>query len=248
MSYDLIRVRNLGSDDLVLRGNTKYTIPPNTDRIIPFVEAAAWFGDPRLANEGRERLREMAYRQLQNLWGYTEGMKYLRDRWDITKGFLGWDDFKPAVQCFDMDGNEVLFILHDPDGELGGLVGTGIIDPSSMDAGALQQQVAALTASVQQLQAILAERAPYEAQIASPSENYGPESRPLPPVYEAADLANAQMATLADKFGIGVDPADPTIPAPTPAIDAAVTLPKAPANDTVSDDAPRTVRTGGRNK
>jgi hypothetical protein len=146
-TFDLIRVVNTGDEPLVLKGNTVYTIPVGKDRIIPFADAAAWFGDPRLDNAGKEQLRTMQYRSLQFLWGYTEGMTYPRDRWNPAAGFKTWDDFKPKFECYDMDGERVYMILDDPDGTQM-FRGPRLEDPAYVDKGDMQRQIELLTQQV----------------------------------------------------------------------------------------------------
>ncbi len=196
-TYDLVKVVNTGDEEIVLRGNTRYTIPAGGERIIPFTEAASWFGDPRLQNQGRDQLRSMAWRQIQNLWGFTEGMTYLRDRWDPTQGFKSWDEFKPSVECFNMDNEPVYFIIHDPEG-VNMFRGPVLVDPAFQDVGVLNDRIASNERELAELRQLLTERAHSE----SPSQ-------------PASDTA---------------------------AFDA-VNLPQAEADDTVTDDAPRTVST-----
>lgn len=161
-TFDLIRVVNKGDADLTLRGNTVYTIPAGGDRIIPFTEACSWFGDPRLRDEGRHEMRSMAWRQIQNLWGYTEGMTYLVDRWDPTQGFKTWEDFAPSVECFDMDGNPVYFIIHDPEGTER-FEGPKLVDPAFQDVNVLNERIAASEREMAELRSLLMERSATEA-------------------------------------------------------------------------------------
>jgi hypothetical protein len=166
-NYDLIRIKNVGDTDLVLRGNVRYTIPAGNDRIIPFTEAASWFGDPRLRNEGRDQMRTMAWRQIQNLWGFTEGMTYLKDRWDVTQGFKTWDDFKPKVEMYDMDGERVYFIIDDPDGEQS-FAGPNLIDPAYTDTEALQRQMKVMEKQMADMMQLLSERNASDQQATRP--------------------------------------------------------------------------------
>jgi hypothetical protein len=223
--YDLVRVVNTGSEPVVLRGNTTYTIQVGGERIIPFVEAASWFGDPRLADDGRNRFRSEAFRMTQNLWGYTEGMKYPRDLSDAAAGFLGWEDFIPSVECFDMEGNPIFFLIHDPDGERTNGSLPGLVDPSLLDAQSLAKQVQEMAAQMAKLQQMLAERIDFNTQVPVITEAVGPQ--PVEP--SAATIAAA----------IANDAAD---------IAAAVDLPQPSFDDIVTDDAPRTVKSGGRSK
>jgi hypothetical protein len=219
--FDLVRVKNTGSEELVLRGNTQYVIPPNGERIIPFNEAASWFGDPRLNDDGRNRFRSEAFRMTQNLWGYSEGMKYFRDRWDPSQGFLGWDDFKPPVECFDMEGNQINFIIHDPSGELGMAANTpALVDPSTLDASTLSKQVQAMGQQIAKLQQLLVERTRFDA------ATHIDANVPNPPPAPVVEDVREHIAMIEDS----------------------VLLPSAPIDDVVGDDAPRTVKSGGRSK
>lgn len=222
--YDLVRVVNTGSTELVLRGNTRYTIAAGEERIIPFNEAAAWFGDPRLQDDGRNRFRSEAFRMTQNLWGFTEGMKYMRDRWDPSQGFLEWEDFKPSVDCFDMEGNPMWFLIHDPDGAMGSGNAPALIDPSTLDAAALVKQVQQMADQMAKLQDALRNRAEFDAQTPRPSDRPGPTATPLP-----------ATTMLAEEFN------NPVV-ADEPNIADAVVFPQPAADDKVTDDAPRTVR------
>jgi hypothetical protein len=219
--FDLIRVKNIGSDTLVLRGNTQYVIPVDSERIIPFNEAASWFGDPRLSDNGRDRSRTDAFRLTQNLWGYSEGMKYPRDRNDPAQGFLRWEDFKPQVECFDMDGNLINFLIHDPSGELGvsGSV-PGLSDPSLLDAATLSKQVDKMSEQIAKLQSLLTERTRFDA------ATHVDANVPYPSPAPAVEDVHEHIAR----------------------IEESVILPSPPADDVVSEDAPRTVRTGSRGK
>jgi hypothetical protein len=224
-TYDLVRVVNTGSEPLTLRGNTVYVIPAEGERIIPFLEAASWFGDPRLTDDGRNRFRSEAYKQTQNLWGYTEGMKYMRDRWDPSAGFLGWDDFMPSVKCFDMDNSPMHFLIHDPDGTQGTSNAPALIDPSLLDAQALSKQVQDMGKQMAKLQQMLLERASFDTQTPTPSQEPGPHPIPQTEATVAAAVAN-EAASMSE----------------------AVEFPQPPTDDIVTDDAPRTVRSGGRSR
>lgn len=228
-AYDLVRVVNTGTKPLVLRGNTVYEIAAGGERIIPFTEAAAWFGDSRLTDDGKNRFRTEAFRQTQNLWGYTEGMTYLRDRNDPSAGLLGWDDFKPAVECFDMDGNPIHFLIHDPEGLRGAPNGPAMIDPSLLDAQVLAKQVQEMSAQMAKLQTLLMEKVDFNTQVPRIVEAVGPQPIEPSAATFAAAVAN-DAATLAEDMS------------------AAVILPEPPIDDIVTDDAPRTVKSGGRSK
>lgn len=153
---DLVRVVNTGDTDLVLRGNTVYTIPAGKDRIIPFPEAASWFGDPRLQNVGRDKMRDLAYRQVQAMWGYTEGMQYPKDNWQPHLGVWTWEDFKPKAECYDMEGNRIFMVIDDPNGEHA-FNGPELIDPATQDNSTLTKQIAEMQRQIALLTTALAQ-------------------------------------------------------------------------------------------
>jgi hypothetical protein len=187
-TYDLVKVVNTGDEEIVLRGNTRYVIPVGGERIIPFNEAASWFGDPRLQNQGRDQLRTLVHSQIQGLWGYTEGMTYLRDRWDPTAGFKTWEDFKPSVECFDMDGEPILFVIHDPEGTTP-FGGPKLVDPAFQDVGVLNDRIAQNERELAELRQLLTERAHVEAPAPS-----GPDT-------SAFDAVNLPQPSADDTVG-----------------------------------------------
>lgn len=156
-AYDLIKIVNTGNKTITLAGNTRYEIAVGAERIIPFVEAASWFGDPRLQNVGRDTARDMAWRLTQNLWGYTEGMQYPVDPHDASAGFMTWDEFKPKFEAFDMNGEQVYFIIDDP---LGTAVfkGPELIDPATQDNAVLTKQMAEMERTISELKQMMSER------------------------------------------------------------------------------------------
>jgi hypothetical protein len=215
MAYELIEVRNVGDEPVVLRGNTKYEIAPGGRRILPFDVAAAWFGDPRLQNIGKDKMRALAFDQVQYAWGFTNGMKYpvFTEDGKLVR-FKEWDDFRPTVECFDVEtGERVPFIIDDPEGEMA-FGGPALIDPATQDVRALTDMIAQMQQQMASMQQLLNERTNTQAPAPEPA--------------------------LAD-FGIGTgEHTAVTVPQPTTVHDG-VNLPQPPADDTVGDDSPRTV-------
>ena len=160
---DLIKIVNLADAPLVLNGNERYEIDPGGERIVPFTIAASWFGDPRARDTDKERERTDIYRQVRMLWGYSEGIEYHADPKDLSSPLITWDDMKPLVRCEDMDGTEIPFVIHDPEGKH--VLGGGISEettPSGDD-----KRIKELEATVAQLVRAL------EAQVPNP-ETIGP--------------------------------------------------------------------------
>lgn len=157
-AYDLIKIVNTGDKPIILAGNVRYEIAVGAERIIPFVEAASWFGDPRLQNVGRDAARDMAWRLTQNLWGYTEGMQYPVDPYDASAGLMTWEQFRPKFDAFDMNGEPVYFIIDDPLGERS-FKGPALIDPATQDNAVLTKQMAEMERTISELKQLMSERA-----------------------------------------------------------------------------------------
>lgn len=153
----LVKITNLRSKPLVLNGNERVTIKPRSHAIIPFAQAAGWFGDPRTVNKGREKTRSDVFRQVQQLWGYVEGVQYVDDDGNL----LTWDDLKPKIEAEDMDGNPIVFVMDDPLGE--NAMSGEIIDPSAQSTSQLQAQVESLTQQLAQLTALMEQTATAQA-------------------------------------------------------------------------------------
>ena len=188
---DLIRIHNRGTELLVLNGNERFEILPGADRIVRFDIAASWFGDPRLRNDTRDQIRSQVYSQVQYMWGWAEGL--------VREDGQTWEDLCPKVDCFDMDGEPVKFIIHDPDGNEP-WTGAAIVDPSTQDSGVLNAQIKQMQDQIAQLTTLLTARADE-----TPTE---------------APTGEVEPAAIVDM----------------------TTLPAAPANETLSDDAPRTTK------
>lgn len=149
---DLIRIVNDDDQPLILNGNERYEIAPGGERVVPFTIAASWFGDPRSRDTDKERERTDIYRQVRMLWGYSEGIIYHENPRDLDSPVIGWDDMKPKVTCYDMDGTEIPFVIHDPEGT--SIMGGGISEattPSGDDKRIreLESQVAQLVRALE---------------------------------------------------------------------------------------------------
>jgi hypothetical protein len=142
---DLIKIVNVGDDNLTLNGNERITITPGGERIVPFAIAAAFFGDPRAHNEGKDKGRDDEIKRARTMWGFFPGFD-TEEVWKYEK--------MPQYECFDMEGNRVHMILDDEEGEhpYGGAprVDLSLTDNTQLarQVELLQAQIATLTAAI----------------------------------------------------------------------------------------------------
>ncbi len=145
---DLLTIKNTSTmKPLVLNGNERVVIEPGDSRIVPFAFAAAWFGDPRAKNEGKERGRQNLYESTRRLWGFEAGFD-TEETWTMLKA--------PQFQCFDTNTNDRVFMLiEDPDGEHD-YNGEPIFDSSNANVDALTAQIAAMQTQMAALMQMVA--------------------------------------------------------------------------------------------
>lgn len=233
-----VRVRNNGDKELkgqaMQYASAEYRIPPGGERVMPWLAACHFFGDPRAVNKGDAR--ETQYRQaeverLQVHWG-TYDTEWYSEVPITTPGggdeHLDWkhnpvgheayvanrDLFMhpnlPRVEIFRSDNNEsVVPVINDPNGD-------GMVEP---DQSALELET--LTQSYNRLKDQL-DRLAQEVQFRDPAALNGPELDPLD---------NIPVAE------VGVDSAAVGADAPDTIVDSLVdpTVPDAPA----TEDSPR---------
>lgn len=147
----LVNVTNKGKQPLVLNGNERIVLQPNKTTVIPFATACGWFGDPRARNVGKEKTRADIYRQVQQLWGFVEGIAYHDDEGNLQT----WEDRKPEIEATDQDGNPIIFVMDDPLGERA--LDGEIVDPSSQSADQLRSQVAQLEEQLAKAMALISQ-------------------------------------------------------------------------------------------
>lgn len=119
---EFCRVTN-NADDIVkvkYDGNT-FNLPPHKEVVIPVAAAYNWFGDPRTAPKV-QLLRNEQGKVNNVLPSRVDEIKRLRFKYggDCTGNEENLDGVKiPDVTVTDLDGNEVVTVLKDPEGHFG---------------------------------------------------------------------------------------------------------------------------------
>jgi hypothetical protein len=205
-----VKIDNTWDRDITIPHNGEiYLVPQGGSKIVPWDAAASLFGDPRAANNGRDRGRELVYNQIRGLWNFYVGFD--------TE--LIWQDEKcPKFTATDPNtGDEIVFVIHDPDGTRGGYVpGQFRENPASTDQAILQSQIEDMQRSIAALTAALAA----SQALNTPATVPAPEIVPPSPTAEAGSDAATATATVIEGE-----------------------LPKVPEKTSVAKDTPRTVPT-----
>lgn len=146
---DLIEIRNLDNKPLTLRhdGKGNVTIDPGAKRILPLDYATIHFGHPAARNEGKDKARDVEYKNARRMWGFYPGIYDEAD----------WEAMRPKVECYDLDGERVYMVLDDPDGTYAakarGHVTAGQSD--AVEARGVERQIAAMQAQIDKLTGLL---------------------------------------------------------------------------------------------
>lgn len=102
---DFYRIVNESDTDLVTEfGYGQYTLPANSEKMVPWPVVDGLFGDPRITNGEYDKRRDDAYANIARLHG--------------AHGLNGVDEAQlPQVKVYDSAGNRFLTLLDDPSGE-----------------------------------------------------------------------------------------------------------------------------------
>lgn len=150
----VIRVLNVGSEPIRQRYLRHWwTIPPGGEVVMPWDVFVCFFGDPRAKNLSPQRMdRRDAYNRIRFKYGAL-------DNDDL------WDQNRPRVECFRINGEQITPLCDDPDG-------VDVTDATMSVAGyeAMQQQIAHLQQQLAAMQSI-ATAGPVAA---APSHQPGP--------------------------------------------------------------------------
>lgn len=154
----VIRVRNTAPVPFRQRFLREwYTIQPGNEAILPWDVFVAFFGDPALKNHGPNRKdREEAYKRIRFKYGSLEDNEL-------------WEQNRPRVECYRMNGEKIVPLCDDPEGTN---VHQSAMTVAGMDA--LQSQIAYLQQQVAAMNAA--------GQVTAPDHQIGPPIQPAPPV------------------------------------------------------------------
>lgn len=104
---DMVRVRNLGDENLRIAYDSKATvIPPGQDGFVAKEAACAHFGVWWSQPGGRPIDRKEEARRVKGLYGCFPGSPVEGD----------WENSKPKVEIYEMDGTRVSTVIEDPEG------------------------------------------------------------------------------------------------------------------------------------
>lgn len=123
---DIVRLVNKGSEDFTARyDNQLYTCKAGGETLVPWAAACLWLGDPTLRDiDDRFRHR-------------TDEFHRLCARMGIYEDVARWDEVKPQIDVFPVDGGDRIEMLADD--PYGKNLKTNIDDAGSAPA-ALRQQ------------------------------------------------------------------------------------------------------------
>lgn len=139
-----------------------YTIPPGAQKVIPFVAACLWFGDPYAVDIDKKRQnRHREYERLRVKYGIYEHENLLH--------------LLPThIDIFDVEtGEQITTLAQDPEGHsLGGAIGTETGERNT------QQAISRLEAELAALKASQAGPLDDEAQVDPDLVDAAPEAKP----------------------------------------------------------------------
>lgn len=212
---EIITYKNTGSEPVRLKnsGMGDVHVKPGQQVVLPIEYATLNVGHPRARNEGKNLWRDIAYTKARRRWGFYPGL--------MTEA--EWDEMKPTIELYTLDGVRLYSVLDDPSGALGNPeVLTGEATAGGQDF--LQQQVMAMQAQIAQLTALIAQQQNPD----QPSQTVAATApAPEPPFDPLAAAVSAMQAMDEPDIDSGAIP-------PPPATEA---KPR--------KDSPRTTRVGG---
>lgn len=104
----VVRLRNDGDTSFVQKyGGVKYTIPPGSELIVPFMAMCLWLGHPNAVDlDKKRRFRTQEFQRLCVKWGVYEHHERI-------------DEMFPKVSAWDVvnPGKEFITVVKDPDGK-----------------------------------------------------------------------------------------------------------------------------------
>lgn len=104
----VVRLRNDGDTAFTQKyGGIKYTIPPGSELIVPFMAMCLWLGHPNAVDlDKKRRFRTQEFQRLCVKWGVYEHHELVGEKFPKVSA---WDVVNP--------GNEFITVVKDPDGK-----------------------------------------------------------------------------------------------------------------------------------
>lgn len=117
MAGEVVRIINNSDRDFDgMYANQKYSIPSGREAIVPSEAMWLWLGHPEAVNLGPNRnYRHEEYERLRVRYGAFDE----RDRDDntITPADEKWEQNKPLIEAWDLEGNRIVTVVDDPEGK-----------------------------------------------------------------------------------------------------------------------------------
>lgn len=147
---EVFRIRNMHPDKEfrgMYNGNI-YRALPGSETIVPVEAAILWLGNPHSRDiDARRKDRTAEFKRLRVKYGSYDNLD------DPNGPTPMWEEVKPQVEVYTLDGDRVYTVVDDPFGEMGtpALVTVGERSQEHDETAALRSQVAELTSLVNQL-------------------------------------------------------------------------------------------------
>ena len=210
----VVRMVNEGTSDFRQRYLTNiYTIPAKAEMIVPWEVMVAFCGNPYVVNTAKNPEREDVWRRL-------------RVRYGLYDNVDDWAALRPQIACYSVTtGERLATVMDDPTG-----VGLLPTNRTIADDTAMQQQIAALTAQLQALNAQVMQQSGAQivpTPIAPPEARLAADGLPVDdettiPVTTSGTGQSAPLITLPETPGQRVFDQPPANSVPIPTSDSAV--------------------------
>lgn len=110
MAGEVVRLHNDGETAFNDRyGGQRYIINPGQDAIVPWEAMSLWLGNPDFVDiDKKQRFRTDEYHRLRVRYGAHD---------DATRGITAdqmWENHKPAISVYKLDGEQVITVVDDP--------------------------------------------------------------------------------------------------------------------------------------
>lgn len=170
----MVRVRNDSDTPYAdMYASTRFTVPARGEAFIPWDAVCLWLGDPSLVDRGdspmlRDRTNEL--HRVQVRCGYNDGQIVNAEGFDVA---ADWDDHRPKLTVFTMEGTEVHMVADAPDGTPQDLTGADGVKSTIDRISDLEATIAALKAG-----SVDALSAPTHTPEAPPVDEMPPPDKP----------------------------------------------------------------------
>lgn len=117
MAGSVVRIINNSDRDFDgMYASQTYPIPSGREAIVPFEALCLWLGHPDAVDLGPGRMyRNDEFDRLRVRYGAFDERD--RDENVITPADVKWEQNKPLVEAWDLDGNRIITVVDDPLGK-----------------------------------------------------------------------------------------------------------------------------------